>query len=78
MNNTPIPAQPPNSDVAIEQTLYNIALRADVAVLRDQHQSIADFAETVKEAIADKIIELDEHIDEIEALDIDDDAEDAP
>lgn len=61
-----------------EQTLYNIALRADVAVLRNPGQTIADFAETVKEAIVDKIIALDEHIDEIEALDIDDDAEDTP
>jgi hypothetical protein len=61
---------------SIEQTLYNIARRADVTVLREAYQSLADFAETVKEAIAEKIIELDEHIDEIDTLDIEDDEED--
>lgn len=77
MSNAPKSPQPPTSDVTAEQMLYNIALRADVAVLRDQHQSIADFAEMVKEAIADKIIELDEHIDEIDTLDLECDEEDA-
>jgi hypothetical protein len=77
MSNTHKSPQPPTSDVTAEQMLYNIALRADVTVLREAHQSIADFAEMVKEAIAEKIIELDEHIDEIDTLDIDNDEEDA-
>lgn len=54
-----------------EQAIYNIASRADIVVLREPGQSLSAFAEYVKEEIASKIIALDQHIDEIEALDLD-------
>jgi uncharacterized protein YaaR (DUF327 family) len=58
-----------------EQTLYNIALECEVFVVREDGQTLADFAETVKSAIADKIIELNDSIDEIDGLLTDEDEE---
>lgn len=77
-NNTPSGTASTSIKVSpIEQTLYDLAMECDVAVAREDGQSLADFADSVKEAIADKIIELNACIEEIDELDLDDDEEEA-
>lgn len=60
------------SGLSTEQILYSIALQCDVAVARAPDQTLADFADAVIEAIADKILELDAQIDAVQQLDFSD------
>lgn len=65
----------PSTDNPAEKLLCDIALACDVSVGREEGQSLATFAEEVKAAIAEKLLELNDYIDEIDALDLDDDVD---
>jgi hypothetical protein len=55
-----------------EQQLFDAAMEADVSVERLPGQSLEDFADHVVDAIADKIIDLNDLIEDIQAMDLDD------
>lgn len=55
-----------------EQQLYDTAMEADVSVERLPGQSLENFADDVVDTIADKIIDLNDLIEDIQVMDLDD------
>ena len=65
----------PSGESSVEQTLYNIAMDCDVSVIREESETLVDFADAVKEAIAERITELNSKIEQIDELDVDEEEE---
>jgi hypothetical protein len=60
------------TDNATHERLSAIAFQADIAILRLPHESAERFAERLVDAIAEKIISLNDLIDDVYDLELDD------
>jgi hypothetical protein len=57
-----------------EEALYEITMQCDVAAYREDDQSLSDFADSVVEAITERIQELQECIQSVSEMDLEEDA----
>ncbi|WP_295556690.1 hypothetical protein [uncultured Hyphomicrobium sp.] len=69
--NAPPGASDLRRDIA-EQELDGIDTEHDLYLARDPEESLSSFAKRMVEALADKITDLEDTIERIEAMDLDD------
>ncbi len=54
----------------IEQTLYQIAEETGISIVRWEGETLGEFGDRLIEDLAEKILELNDFIDEIRQLDL--------